>query len=176
MIRPEFKKTLLEQQGVTVVLWSLFIVFIIMYIAIAQFVLQNPKFAGGFAFAPAARAALWTLVLVDLYYLWRWKTRYLTRGAIMDDSKRSKLLRALEGHKTPTEERAAIAVSTYVTKKIVAFAIVEAIAVYGLVLALIGPFLWDQYLFSAVSGALLMIEFPSKGALEELVKEFDGQE
>ena len=51
--------------------------------------------------------------------------------------------------------------SSYVTRKIVIFAIIEAIAVYGFVLALVGRFVQDFYLLSALSLVLLVIEFPS---------------
>ena len=68
------------------------------------------------------------------------------------------------------EERAAYVVSTYVTRKVVIFAIIEAVAVYGFVLAFLGRFVFDQYLLSAVSLALLAIEFPSENSLGKLVQ------
>jgi hypothetical protein len=79
----------------------------------------------------------------------------------------------LEGHKGQIEERAAAVVSTYVTRKIVLFAILEALAVYGLVLAIVGRFLADQYLLSALSLVLLTLEFPAEKSLEALVREIE---
>jgi len=64
-------------------------------------------------------------------------------------------------------------VSTYVTRKIVLFAILEALAVYGLVLAIVGRFLSDQYLLSALSLVLLTLEFPAEKSLEALVREIE---
>ncbi|TMA58885.1 MAG: hypothetical protein E6J73_16660 [Deltaproteobacteria bacterium] len=61
--------------------------------------------------------------------------------------------------------------SPYVTRKVVIFAIVEAIAVYGLVLAIVGRFVQDQYWLSALSVALLVIEFPSEKSLDALIHE-----
>ncbi len=85
------------------------------------------------------------------------------------ESQKTKLFRALEEHKGALEERAAAVVSTYVTRKVVLFAIIEAIAVYGLVLALVGHYLPDQYLLSGLSLLLLAYEFPSEKSLKELV-------
>lgn len=117
---------------------------------------------------------LWILVLLDLGYLVWWKKSNLTRAAITDKSNKTKILRALEEHKGQAEERAASVVSTYITRKIVVFAIIEAIAVYGLVLALVGRYLWDQYLLSGLSLVLLVIEFPGKSFLEGLVNEIEA--
>jgi hypothetical protein len=79
----------------------------------------------------------------------------------------------LEGHQGRIEERAASVVSTYVTRKIVLFAILEALAVYGLVLAIVGRYLADQYLLSALSLVLLTLEFPSEMSLEQLVRKIE---
>jgi hypothetical protein len=57
-----------------------------------------------------------------------------------------------------------------VTRKVVIYAIIEAIAVYGFVLAFLGRFVSDQYLFSALSLALLVIEFPSAKSFDGLVQ------
>jgi hypothetical protein len=76
----------------------------------------------------------------------------------------------LEGHKGNHEARAAAVVSTYITRKVVLFAIIEAIAVYGLVLALVGRYRSDQYFLSALSLLLLTLEFPSKKSLAGLVQ------
>jgi len=61
-------------------------------------------------------------------------------------------------------------VSTYVTRKVVIFAIIEAIAVYGFVLAFLGRFVGDQYLLSGLSLVVLALEFPSEKSLEALVR------
>ena len=85
--------------------------------------------------------------------------------AILKSAKATKLFRALEDFKGNHEERAALAVSAYVTRKVVLFAIIEAIAVYGFVLAFLGRFVADQYWLSALSLGLLTIEFPSEKSL-----------
>jgi hypothetical protein len=174
MIRPEFRKILMDQRGAAVILWSFFMISIAIYIVIAQNVLANPKYARGLAFAETARIILWLLVLVDLGYYLFWKRRYLTPEAILHNSQKTKLFRALQEHKGAMEERAAAIVSTFVTRKVVIFAIIEAIAVYGLVLAIVGRYLFDQYLLSALSLLLLTLEFPTQRFLESLMRQIEG--
>ena len=43
MIRPEFRKILLDQRGAAVILWSFFVISVPIYIVIARNVLGNPK-------------------------------------------------------------------------------------------------------------------------------------
>ncbi len=116
---------------------------------------------------------LWILVLVDLGYYIYWKRRYLTPQAILHNSQKTKIFRALQEYKGSAEERAASIVSTFVTRKVVIFAIIEAIAVYGLVLAIVGRYLSDQHLLSALSLALLALEFPTQRFLESLLREIE---
>lgn len=174
MIRPEFRKLLTDQRGAAVILWSCFMIAIVIYIVIARNVLATPRFAGGFSQARSVRIVLWILALVDFGYYVYWKKRYMTSEAVLAEAKSTKLLRALEGHKGPIEERAAAVVSTYVTRKTVVFAIIEAISVYGLVLGLAGPYPPDLYLLSAVSWLLLTLEFPSERSLERLLHRVEG--
>lgn len=174
MIRPEFRKLLMDQRGAAVILWSFFMISIVIYIVIAQNVLANPKYAQGLSFAETARIVLWFLVLVDLGYYFFWRKRYLAPQAILYSSQKTKLFRALQEYKGSVEERAAAVVSTFVTRKVVIFAIIEAIAVYGLVLAIVGRYLLDQYLLSALSLALLALEYPTERFLEKLVREVEG--
>jgi hypothetical protein len=61
-------------------------------------------------------------------------------------------------------------VSTYITRKIVLYAIIEALAVYGLVLAIVGRYFADQYALSALSLILLALEFPTARGLDTLVR------
>ena len=176
MMRPEYRQILMDQRGAAVILWSCFTIFIVVYIVIAHNVLANPKYAQGVSFAETARIVLWILVLVDLGYYVYWKKRYLTPQAILDNSQKTRLFRALAEYKGSIEERAASVVSTFVTRKVVLFAIIEAIAVYGLVLALVGRYLSDQYLLSALSLVLLALEFPTQRFLESLVRKIEGSQ
>lgn len=169
-MRPEFRKILLDQRGAAVILWSCFVISIPIYLVISRSVLANPDVGTHRAIADPARLLFWFLTLVDLGYYAYWRKSKFSFQAILRDARTTKLFRALEEFRGATEERAAFVVSTYVTRKIVIFAIVEAIAVYGFVLAFLGRFVSDQYLLSALSLAALALEFPSEKSLSSLVQ------
>jgi hypothetical protein len=169
MIRPEFRKLLMDQRGAAVILWSAFVMFIVIYIVIAQNVLANPKYSRGLWFADTARMIFWGLAIVDLGYYVYWKNRYLTTAAIAAGSSKTKMLRALDSYDGLHEKEAALVVSTYITRKIVLYAIIEALAVYGLVLAIVGRFFVDQYALSALSLTLLALEFPTARNLHSVL-------
>jgi len=170
MIRPEFRQVLMDQRGAAVILWSAFTIFIVIYIVIADNVLANPKYARGLWFADTARMIFWALAIVDLGYYVYWKKRYLTPAAIAAASSKTKMLRALDSYNGLHEKEAALLVSTYITRKIVLYAIIEALAVYGLVLAIVGRYFSDQYVLSALSLILLTLEFPTERSLETVLR------
>lgn len=170
MIRPEFRKVLMDQRGAAVILWSFFVISIPVYVMVARNLLGNPNLGSNRAIAEPARVIFWLLALVDLGYYAYWKKRNMAVGAILQSAKATKLFRALEEFQGTHEERAAFAVSTYVTRKVVVFALLEAIAVYGFILSFLGRFLSDQYFLSAVSLILLTIEFPFEKSMEALVQ------
>ena len=171
MIRPEFKKILLDQRGAAVILWSFFVISIPIYNVIASYVLANPNVGTNPAIAEPARIIFWLLTLIDLGYYFYWRDRNLSAAAIKRDARKSKLFRALEEFQGGAEENAAFIVSTLVTRKVVLFAIIEAIAVYGFVLAFLGRFVADQILLSLLSLILLIIEFPSAKSIETLLRD-----
>jgi hypothetical protein len=171
MIRPDFRKVLLDQRGAAVILWSFFTISIPIYLVIARHLLTNPNVGTNQSIAEPARSIFWLLTLVDLGYYSYWRKRNLAQAAILRDARKTKLFRALEEFQGSTEEQAAYSVATYVTRKVVIFAIIEAIAVYGFVLAFLGRFVNDQYLLSLLSLILLALEFPSARAVERLVQE-----
>ena len=73
MIRPEYRKILLDQRGAAVILWSCFVISIPIYIFIARSVLNNPNIGVNRSLADTARIVLWLLTIVDLgYYERRW--------------------------------------------------------------------------------------------------------
>lgn len=169
MIRPEFRKVLLDQRGAAVILWSCFVISIPIYIVIVRSVLSNPNIGADRSVAEIARALVALLTLVDLGYYFFWRKRNLSITAILRDAGSSKLFRAVQEFRGPLEERAAQVISTYVTRKVVIFAIIEAVAVYGMISALLGRYVFDQYFLSAASLVLLVIEFPTERASAELI-------
>jgi hypothetical protein len=173
MIRPGFRQTLMDQRGAAVILWSVFTIFIVVYIVIAENVLANPKYARGLWFADTARMILWALAFIDLGYYGYWKRRYLTPAAIAAGSSKTKILRALDSYDGLHEKEAALVVSTYITRRVVLYAIIEALAVYGLLLAIVGRFLADQYALSALSLILMALEFPTQGSLQAVLRKVE---
>lgn len=169
MIRPEYRKALESQQQILVLLWTFFVGAIFIYLWVTEFVLKKSGFSVGSSVAATARPVLWLLAFIDLgTFVW-WRKCFLTEETILGASKKYKTLQVLREHRTPLEERAAQVISSYVTGKIVAFAILEAMAVYGFVLAVVGGYIKDQYLLSFASEALLLCEFPFKSRLEDLL-------
>src|SRR5690242_15098780 len=175
MIRPEFRKILLDQRGAAVILWSCFFICVPIYIVIARNVLGDSRLGVNPAFAKPARIVLWLLALIDVGYYFYWRRRNFSFDAILRSARETKLLRALEEFNGAVEERAAYVISTYVTRKVVIFAIIEAIAVYGLVLALVGRFVYDFYLLCALTLVLLAVEFPFASSLTALVDAAEHQ-
>jgi hypothetical protein len=175
MIRPEFRKALAAQHQILALLWAFFFCGIFVYLWLTEFVLRRSGFSAGSSVAEMVRIVLWLLAVIDLgTFVW-WRKQFLTEAAVLRGSKKYKTLQVLQEHKSPLEERAAQIVSSYVTSKIVAFAILEAMAVYGFVLALIGGYVRDQYLFSFVSGALLVFEFPRKAFLGKILSDIEAE-
>ena len=170
MIRPEFRKVLLDQRGAAVILWSFFFMSVPIYVAIAYHLLKDPALGTNPSVAQPARIFLWGLALVDIGYYFYWRDRKISVAAIQREARNTKIFRALEDYQGVAEENAAYAVATLVTRKVVIFAIIEALAVYGFVLAFIGRFVADQVVLSLISLVLLTIEFPAAKSFERLLQ------
>src|SRR5262245_66272352 len=125
MIRPEFRKLLMDQRGAAVILWSFFTISIVIYIVIAHNVLANPKYPRGLSFAETARIVLWILELVDLGDYFFWKKRYLAPQASLHNSQQTKLFRASQAYKGAIEGRTAGVVSPFVTRQVVTCEILQ---------------------------------------------------
>jgi hypothetical protein len=169
MIRPEFRKILLDQRGAAVILWSFFAISIPIYLVIARQLLGNPSLGTNPAIAEPSRIIFWILTVVDLGYYGYWRKKNLTPQAIRRDARQTKLFRAVAEFNGVDEQNAAYMVSTYITRKVVIFAIIEAIAVYGFVLAFLGRYIGDQFALSLLSLLLLAVEFPGQKSLDGLI-------
>jgi hypothetical protein len=169
MIRPEFRKILLDQRGAAVILWSFFAISIPIYLVIARQILGNPNVGTNPAISEPSRIIFWILTVVDLGYYAYWRKKNLTAQAIRRDARQTKLFRAVAEFNGVDEQNAAYIVSTYITRKVVIFAIIEAIAVYGFVLAFLGRFVADQIALSILSLLLLAMEFPGQKSLDDLI-------
>lgn len=173
MVRPEFTKVLLDQRGAAVILWSFFAISIPIYLVIARQLLGNPNIGTNPAISEPSRIVFWILTVVDLGYYGYWRKKNLTVQAIRRDARQTKLFRAVAEFNGIDEQNAAYIVSTYITRKVVIFAIIEAIAVYGFVLAFLGRFVADQMVLSLLSLLLLAVEFPTQKSLEALIDNMD---
>ena len=169
MIRPEFRTILLDQRGAAVILWSFFAISIPIYLVIARQILGNPSVGTNPAIAEPSRIIFWILTVVDLGYYGYWRKKNLTPQAIRRDARQTKLFRAVAEFNGVDEQNAAYIVSTYITRKVVIFAIIEAIAVYGFVLAFLGRYVGDQIALSMLSLVLLAVEFPGQKSLDGLI-------
>ncbi len=174
MIRPEFRTILLDQRGAAVILWSFFAISIPIYLVIARQILGNPNVGTNPAISEPSRIIFWILTVVDLGYYAYWRKKNLTAQAIRRDARQTKLFRAVAEFNGVDEQKAAYIVSTYITRKVVIFAIIEAIAVYGFVLAFLGRFVADQIALSILSLLLLAMEFPGQRSLEGLIDAAEG--
>ena len=163
------------QHQILVVLWAIFATAILLYLWISATFLFSRQLGVGDSFAQAARMFLWLLTFLDLATLSWWKRRFLTKRAILEGAKNYKLLQALQAHKGPLEERAAAVVSSYVTGKIIAFSLVEAVAIYGFAQAFSSRYFMGQYILSAAAGFLLLLEFPSRKFLRELIGSVEAE-
>lgn len=175
MLRSDFRKALEGQQQILVLLWIFFVGAIFFYLWLTEFILGRSGFWAASSLTGTFRVVLWLLGFADLgTFVW-WRKRFLARNGLLAGSKSYKILQGLQEHQTPLEERAAQIVSSYVTSKIVGFAILEAMAVYGFILAGVGGYIHDQYLLSLAAGALFLFEFPSKRFLDDLLRELEAQ-
>jgi hypothetical protein len=175
MIRAEYREALESQHKILVVLWGVFIGGISLYLWIAKVFLAERQLTMAGSFSQTARFVLWLLAILDVATLMWWKRRFLIREALLFGAKQYKILQALQGHKTPLEERAAKAVSSYVTSKIVAFAMAEAVAIYGFAMVLTSRYFLGQYILSGAAAALLLLEFPSRAFLMKLLQELEAE-
>jgi hypothetical protein len=168
-MRPEFRKILLDQRGAALILWCFFFVSIPIYLLVARHLLRNPDLGTNPSIAEPARVVFWILALIDIGYYFYWRERNMSSAAIQREARKTKLFRALEEFQGTVEEDAAYVVSTLITRKVVIFAIIEALAVYGFVLAFLGRFVADQIALSLISLSLLVVEFPSSKLFEKLL-------
>jgi hypothetical protein len=105
------------------------------------------------------RVILWLVAMIQTGVLWWWMRRYLGKEAI---------LKAVQG-------TAINPVVYYMARKIAAIGMAQSLAVYGLVLAFVGGYFWDQYILTTISAALLMANYPSPGFVEELARESEDE-
>lgn len=123
---------------------------------------------------PKIRIALWIVSLSVVWVLQFWRKGFLTHEFLFREAKKTRSLKIRSQQLTPTEEELLKVVSVYRTNTRITFAFAQSIAIFGLILGAMGPYLWDQYLLSVFAVLLHLYLYPSRNSLQDLVKEFGG--
>ena len=99
------------------------------------------------------RPILWIIALVECGIVVWWKRTYLTPDRLAN------LAKANDN---------SLLVGQFVGRSVSGFAIAASIAVYGLVLALVGRHFWDQYLLTILAFLCLIYAYPPKDCFNEI--------
>lgn len=159
MISVEGKKLLERQHRTLVLVWAGFLAAPIIYLLLPQLASDSGAGPGGRTLFVASRVSLWMIVAMIVGVLWWWKQTRLTKEALL----------------TNYDPRRGTGISRYAARKIVAFTLAEAIAVYGLVLGLLGRHLWDQLGLSLIAGSFMIHLYPSRTFLDELITTMEAR-
>jgi len=135
----ELRKTMETQRRTLLVLWISFLPAMVIYLILATFVIPPPHDSSG-----VLRAILWILALSEVGLLYWWKGKYLTKKSFF------------AGLRQPNPA------VLYLKNYIIAFAIAESVAIWGLVLAMVGGYRSDQYALTFLSAFLLIQVYPPK--------------
>jgi hypothetical protein len=150
-----------RQRRLLVIIWGSMMTTLVIYLLIPPLVAPEGLIASGAVFV-LLRPFFWLVAVVEVLFLNWWKQDYLKPRTLLSD--------------LSAPEQVNAAVSNTTTRGIVAFALAESIALYGLVLALIGKHFLDQYLLTFVSGILMIQLYPSRQLFDELVREAQVRE
>lgn len=157
-MEPELRRAVEKQQKILTLTWLGAIAALFLYLLLPRFFgprrlpeVEQPYH--GF------RMILWIVAVIEVVSLLWWSRTFLTKEAV---------LRAVQG--TGVDP-----LIYYSGRKISAIAIAQSVAVYGLVLAFVGRYFWDQYILTLVSGVLLVRHRPSRSFCNELAKEIEGR-
>ena len=123
-----------------------------------------PLFVSGGEFSEAEpyrgfRVILWLIAAIQICVFFWWTRRSVSKEATMN-----------------AVQRTAIDPLVYFTgKKIAAIGMAQSVAVYGLVLAFIGRYFWDQYILTLISAALLIRHYPNADVFDELESKSENE-
>jgi hypothetical protein len=151
-----------NQQSVLVIMWYS-IVFMILFFLFVPMFLSGDSISLPKTSAPGfLRRALWVLAILQAIFLVWWRKRYFTIERPLEGSDRDNIVGALvKRAQNGMGQRAGKVSWRYFLRSILAFGIAESIALYGLVLAVTGHYVVDQYSLSALSLMLLFYFYPS---------------
>ena len=140
-----------SQPSVIFVIWTINVVLVVIFLLISH-VPFRPRPSSN---VETIRWALWFVALVQAGGVLLWGSAFSTKERI---TQRFASFR---------QEAGASLLSYYISRKIVTLSFIEGIAVYGLILALLGGYLLDQLLLSLLTGILLVLHYPSRSLTQE---------
>jgi hypothetical protein len=175
LIRPEFRGELLGQQKKLTRIWLAFAEAILIFLGMPYLFppVLHPEWA-----PETVRTGLWLVAIVEVGVLAWWNRRYLGTQSILRDASTNRRLEPLSGFskpKSPLEEGAVRVISWFWVVKLVGFAFAGSLALYGLVLAVVGGYFADQYILSFVGGLLLAYQFPTAESFERLLRQYEDR-
>lgn len=175
MLSKEFTEILYNQHRSLVIVWVALLISLGIFLFIPDLDFKHLPRPETYPHADDIRKILSVMVLITVAFLLLAKSRLNTVEAIFRGSREPTREKSEKGE-TPVEKGAARVVSYYCSRMAVSFALAETIAIYGLVLALIGPYKWEQQILSLISGVLLVYFFPSRIFFDDLITEYETRE
>jgi len=162
MMRPQFSEQLRNQQKVLVMVWYSFVFMILFFLSAPVFVKGDSILSPNNSATEFLRRAFWFLLILQATFLVWWKKRFFPIERLLEASTRGIILeKFVRGAQNPVEKRAGKMILNYFVRSILAFGVAESIALYGLVLTVLGHYVLDQYVLSVVSLVLVFYFFPS---------------
>ncbi|HWP56837.1 MAG TPA: hypothetical protein VNL14_03000 [Candidatus Acidoferrales bacterium] len=155
MAQEDIERSVESQRRALLAVWAAMMASLVLYLAI-PLLLPSGRPLPRPGWELLLRTVFWFVAVAEVLFLMWWKERHLRPAPLLAGA--------------VSESDIARALSRGVANRIIALAVAESVAIYGLVLALIGHAQWDQYVFTLVSAVLLIQLYPSSGAFEEFIE------
>ena len=156
-MEPAFRQPAERQQRFLILTWWGSIAALVFYLFLPWFVHLHRILPEADPF-PGFRTVLWFVAIIQTGVVIYWSRSALRKEA---------LLRSVRG-------TAIDPIMYYTGKQMAAIGMAQSVAVYGLVLALVGGYFHDQYLLTAISSLLLLWQYPSTRRLNELKSDLEA--
>ena len=174
-ISEECRKALGKQQRRLVLSWILSIGAIGLFLLVTHLGVHQEGPLISPSLQMKIRVGLWILSLSLIYSLWFWMKKFVTKDAFSREAKKPKYLKFCFERMTPLEEGLLRFVTVYRKHTRITFAYAQSMAIFGLILGWMGPYLLDQYALSLFSVLLHLYLYPSRSRLEGLIKEYEAR-
>ena len=171
-MRPQFDEQLRNQQKVLVMVWYSFVFMILFFLSVHVVLKGNLGPLSGESATEFLRRAFWFLVILQTVFLVWWKKRFFNVERLIEASTKGIILeKFVRGAQNPAEKRLGKMILNYFMRSVLAFGIAESIALYGLILWVLGYHSVDQYTFSTVSLLLVLYFFPSNRLFAQILEQ-----